>query len=218
MFFAEFQLWKKKWSRVNLKDMSSTAIEAFLQCRSTIQEANKHFPPLPVQVQFPSNHGALCGNTVCTLLIRAWGLQSLLCLACSSAASDVRRAYGWPYVRARKGKAPETMPDSDYILRGPPEILLTETSLGEHFRDKLQEHSDSTVLAVMLQDHCSGNGKSAFCGTLTGFKYMVMSRTSSPVTDPCGEQYMTNYCTYFRLKSVQELNPALDFEQRRTFC
>nr|CAD7392269.1 unnamed protein product [Timema cristinae] len=68
----------------------------------------------------------------------------------------------------------------------------------------------------MLQDHCSGNGKSAFCGTLTGFKYMVMSRTSSPVTDPCGEQYMTNYCTYFRLKSVQELNSALDFEQHRS--
>nr|CAD7201656.1 unnamed protein product [Timema douglasi] len=95
---------------------------------------------------FPPNHGALCDNTVCTLLIRAWGLQNLLCLTYPSAASDVRRAYGWPYVRARTGKAPEAMPDSDYILRGPPEILLTETSLGEHFRDKLQEHSDSTVL------------------------------------------------------------------------
>nr|CAD7603744.1 unnamed protein product [Timema genevievae] len=66
-----------------------------------------------------------------------------LCLAC--AASDVWRAYGWPYVRART-EASAAMPGSDYILRGPPEILLTETSLGEHFRDKLQENSDKTVL------------------------------------------------------------------------
>nr|CAD7444266.1 unnamed protein product [Timema bartmani] len=146
MFFAEFQLWKKKWSSVNLNDRPSTAIEALLQCIETFDQ-NVRIPltlvTLPISTSSPAcssppNHGALCGNTVCTILIRTWGLQKLLCLAC--VASDVRRAYGWAL------QASAAMPGSDYILRGPPEILLTETSLGEHFRDKLQENSDKTVL------------------------------------------------------------------------
>nr|CAD7200735.1 unnamed protein product [Timema douglasi] len=61
----------------------------------------------------------------------------------------------------------------------------------------------------MLQDCLFERDHSAFCGTLTGFKYTAISRTPSPVTDMYGEQYMTEFMYPFHLQSVQELNPAL---------